>query len=197
MNQSTLFLVNSFMLGLGLSMDAFSVSIVNGLNEPNMRKKKAVLIAAVYAFFQAIMPLAGWFLTHSFLTVFTMFEPVIPWIALALLLFIGIKMILTGRAPDEQSETDSSICLSGRLLVMQGLATSIDALSVGFTIAGYGVASALVCSLIIAVVTFAVCLTGVLIGKRAGVILAGKANIMGGAVLIAIGLEIFLTGIQR
>ena len=187
------FFINSILLGVGLAMDAFSVSLANGLNDPCMKNRKITLVSGTFAFFQMLMPLTGWFLVHSFLGWFTAFEKFIPYVALALLAFIGGKMIKEGLGGEE----DETVCrsLSFGLLIVQGIATSIDALSVGFTIASYGVFEAFVSSFIIGAVTFFICFSGVVIGKKFGNHLAGKASIFGGIILIIIGLEIFITGI--
>ena len=183
----------SALLGVGLAMDAFSVSLANGLNEPYMRKKKMVGIAGAFAFFQALMPMVGWFCVHTLVKYFQAFEGWIPWIALILLLFIGGKMLLEGM---KNEETDACVSKLGVItLLIQGIATSIDALSVGFTIADYDLTRAVICAAIIAIVTFIICMAGVIIGKKVGTKLSGKANMLGGIILIAIGLEIFITGI--
>jgi len=95
------FFVSSILLGVGLAMDAFSVSLANGLNEPAMKKKRMCAIAGVFAFFQAFMPMTGWLCVHTMLRYFKIFEPMIPWIALGLLAFIGGKMLVEGIRGDE------------------------------------------------------------------------------------------------
>ncbi len=184
---------NSTLLGIGLAMDAFSVSLANGLNEPKMKKIKMLLISALFAFFQAIMPLIGWICIHTIVHYFTFFEKLIPWIALILLAFIGGKMLIDGVKNKPEGQAVSKVSFTG--LIVQGIATSIDALSVGFTIADYDLLSALLCTLIISIVTFVICFAGICIGKKAGTRLSGKAGIFGGIILIIIGVEIFLTGI--
>lgn len=193
MEWSFLFFFNSVLLGVGLAMDAFSVSLANGLNEPEMKKKKMTAVAGVFALFQALMPMAGWICVHTIVQYFRYFEKLIPWIALILLLFIGGKMVYEGI--DNRGEEKKESRLSVAALMVQGVATSIDALSVGFTIAEYGVAMALVCALIIAAVTFVICMIGIFIGKKAGTRLAGRANVLGGIILMGIGIEIFVTGV--
>jgi len=187
------FFITSVLLGAGLAMDAFSVSLANGLNEPCMKKPRMCLIAGIFAFFQALMPLLGWLCVRTIAQTFTAFQKLIPWIALALLCFIGGKMLLDGIRNKEEECGAGAVTFSA--LLVQGVATSIDALSVGFTIAEYGWLMALVCALIIAAVTFAICMGGLLLGRRFGTRLAGKASILGGVILILIGIEIFLTGI--
>lgn len=187
------FVIKSILLGAGLAMDAFSVSMVNGLSNSCMRRHKMVLIAGTFAFFQAIMPLTGWICVQTIVTLFESFEKCIPFIALALLGYIGGKMLYEGIKNEESS------CEGNKLgfftLMMQGVATSIDALSVGFTIADYDWLHATICALIIALVTYILCMIGVMVGKKFGSGLSGKANILGGIILIAIGIEIFVSGV--
>jgi len=190
MQFSFVFIINSILLGVGLAMDAFSVSLANGLNEPSMKKNRMCLIAGVFAVFQAVMPMTGWVCVHTIVQAFSSFEKYIPWIALVLLAYIGGKMIYEGIRNDEESASGK---LGFGALLVQGVATSIDALSVGFTISTYGLVMAIVCAVIIAVVTFIICISGLSLGKKFGVKLAGKANILGGVILIGIGLEIFIS----
>ena len=188
------FVFNSILLGVGLAMDAFSVAMANGIREPKMSGAKMCGIAGIFSVFQGLMPLIGWVCVHTVVQYFSAFETMIPWIALVLLCFIGGKMLLEGiRGGDEESEGPAAAGIG--LLLVQGIATSIDALSVGFTIAEYDLPMALVAALLIAAVTFVICLGGIAIGKKFGTKLAGKASIFGGVILIAIGIEIFLTGV--
>lgn len=187
------FFFNSVLLGVGLAMDAFSVSIANGLNDPKMSLKRALGISGVFALFQALMPMIGWALVHTLVSQFKALEGLIPYVALALLGFIGGKMLYEGLVQKEEECEQRPLCLW--LLIAQGVATSIDALSVGFTIADYTLLPAIVCALIIAAVTFGICFVGVKIGERVGQHFSSKATVMGGAILIFIGLEIFITGI--
>lgn len=196
MEWSLVFFFNSILLGVGLAMDAFSVSLANGLHEPAMKTRRMCKIAGVFAFFQALMPMVGWICVHSIVQWFHAFEKFIPWIALALLLFIGGHMLMEGlKHENEENEKNEQMGVGFAVLMVQGVATSIDALSVGFTIAEYGLLMALVCSLIIAAVTFVICMTGLIIGKKFGTKLSDKASILGGVILIIIGLEIFITGV--
>lgn len=190
MSLDAAFFTTNSLLGVGLAMDAFSVSVANGLNEPDIRMRKTVWIAGVFAFFQALMPMTGWLCVHTILDYFRIFEKFIPWIAFGLLGFIGGKMLADGiRSNGEMA--GAAVGLAG--LLLQGIATSIDALSVGFTIAEYSVSMALLASFVIAAVTFFICVCGVLIGKKAGLKYLGKASVLGGMILIAIGIEIFVT----
>ena len=193
MNLSFTFLVTSFLLGVGLAMDAFSVSLANGLNEPEMKPRKMTFIAGVFAFFQGLMPMIGWVCVHTILQVFEVFEKFIPWIALILLAYIGGKMLMDGIK--NEIETVDACGITLKALMVQGIATSIDALSVGFTIAEYNFVMALICVIIIMVVTYVICFGGLIIGKKFGTKLSNKATIMGGIILILIGLEIFITGV--
>lgn len=186
---------NSILLGVGLAMDAFSVSLANGLNEPCMRKNRMVLIAGVFAVFQALMPLIGWVCVHTVVQYFHAFEKLIPWIALGLLGFIGGKMLKEGLECRHEEFVCKVEGLSLAALMLQGVATSIDALSVGFAIAHYNLVSAVLAAVIIGAVTFVICMGGLAIGKKAGTKLTWKASILGGVILLFIGLEIFITGV--
>ena len=197
MSGSIGFFINSILLGIGLAMDAFSVSIVNALNEPRMHRSRMVKMAGVYAFFQFAMPLIGWIAVHTIVQVFHAFEKAIPWIALVLLLLIGGSMLVEGLrnrgSIDARERAGRRVGTAAGL--MQGVATSIDALSVGFTISEYGIFMALTSALIIAAVTYIICLGGLLIGKKVGEKITNKASILGGIILIGIGIEIFLRGV--
>lgn len=200
MDWNFVFFFNSILLGVGLAMDAFSVSLANGLNEPKMKLGKRVGIAGVFSVFQALMPLIGWICVHTIVQYFQAFEKFIPWIALILLCYIGGKMIFDSFKDDDCGCDKKEMGIAG--LLVQGVATSIDALSVGFTISDYGLAMAIVCALIIAVVTFIICICGVELGRFCATeigkrcqSLSGKFTIIGGIILIIIGLEIFITGV--
>ncbi|MBR5968410.1 MAG: manganese efflux pump [Lachnospiraceae bacterium] len=184
--------LNAILLGIGLAMDAFSVSIVNGLGEPNMKKKKMCIIAGVFAGFQFLMPMIGWICIHTMLEHFNKLQKFIPWIALGLLLFIGIKMIIDGIK--NKAEEEAPVIGFAALLV-QGVATSIDALSVGFTTANYSLIEAFISSVIIGAVTFVICYAGLTLGKKFGVELADRAQIVGGLILSGLGIEIFVKGV--
>ena len=188
-----LFFLNSIFLGVGLAMDAFCVSLANGLAEPDMKLRRICGIAGVFAAFQAFMPMTGWLCVHTIVEYFRAFEKFIPWIALILLVFIGVKMIVEGVKSKGCDEAGAK--LSGGALIVQGIATSIDALSVGFAIAEHTTVMALTSSLIIGTVTFLICVSGLVLGKRFGTKLAGRATIFGGIVLVLIGIEIFVTGV--
>ena len=193
MNLSFGFFFNSILLGIGLAMDAFSVSMANGLHEPGMPKHRMCGIAGVFSTFQFMMPMIGWVCVHTVLQAFEAFEKFIPFIALGLLGFIGGKMLLDSRQEVEEA------CAIRRpgfgALMVQGVATSIDALSAGFTLAEYAAPMALAAAGIIAALTFVLCLAGIQLGKRFGMRLAGKAQILGGVILILIGVKIFVAGV--
>ena len=200
------FFINSIMLGVGLAMDAFSVSLANGFAENKMNKRRMAFIAGIYAGFQFLMPMIGWILVHGALSFFNAFQPFIPWIALILLVFIGGKMLIEGiREKKCSGDGDCANCtntecenyglkksdkIGTKMLLIQGVATAIDALSVGFTISDYTAVMATGASLIIGAVTFVICFAGLKIGTKFGTKLAGNAKILGGIILIAIGIEI-------
>ena len=195
MNWRFVFFFNSVLLGVGLAMDAFSVSMANGLNEPKMKSGRISLIAGCYGFFQFAMPMIGWICVHTIVVYFQKFEKFIPWIALILLLYIGGKMLIEGIKGDDDENSDTEKRLGFGTLIVQGIATSIDALSVGFTIADYGALMAVAASVIIAVVTFGICIGGLIIGKTVGNKISNKATILGGVILIGIGIEIWVRGV--
>ena len=220
MGLTLMFFLNSILFGIGLAMDAFSVSLAAGMNEKQMTPARKLAVAGTFALYQTAMPLIGWLCVHTVADVFTAFQKYIPWIALVLLLFIGGKMLLEGiRAGDNAGTVDDPGSIDGnvdgnvdgirasaaevkagrpltlRTLMLMGLATSIDALSVGFTIAELPFHSALIESVIIGAVTLGICLAGLALGRLLGMKLAARASILGGLILIAIGLEIFITGI--
>lgn len=185
------FFLNSILLGIGLAMDAFSVSLANGLSEPNMKVGRMSLIAGIFAVFQFCMPMIGWICVSTIAQYFVFFQKCIPWIALVLLGYIGAKMLHEGLHHRDSDAPHPAV--DAKTLLMQGIATSIDALSVGFTISGYRLHEALLSCLLIGAVTFLICLAGLAIGRKAGTKLASKSGILGGAILIFIGLEIFIT----
>ena len=189
------FILNTCLLGVGLAMDAFSVSLANGLREPRMGFGKMSIIAGTFAVFQFVMPMTGWICIHTIVEYFRKVERFIPFIGFAVLMWIGLEMILEGVGRKSNDEDDGQRTLSFGKLFVQGVGTSIDALSVGFTIEQYDTGTAVVASLIIGVITFGICLAGTMIGKRFGTKLAKKASILGGVILIAIGFEILLKGV--
>ena len=190
MEWSFLFFFNSALLGVGLAMDAFSVSMANGLHDPQMSRRRGAQIAGTFAIFQAVMPMTGWVCVHTIVELFSSFEKFIPWIALILLGYIGGKMLIEG-IKDE--ETEEAAELSAGVLFMQGVATSIDALAVGvsfsmveLTVPIYAAAALIGCT------TFAISVAGVFVGNLFGARYKNRAEFVGGAILILIGLKILL-----
>ena len=184
-------------LGIGLAMDAFAVSMSNGLKENKMKLKKILLIAITFGIFQGVMPLIGYLVGYSLIEYIDKF---VPWIALALLGFLGIKMIIDGIKEIKDGNKDDDVChcencLSVKVLLVQAIATSIDALSAGLSFSNYKIIDAVIVVSIVAIITTIICIAGVYIGKKFGTKLSKYAAFIGGAVLIIIGLEIFLTGI--
>lgn len=176
-------------------MDAFSVSLANGLNEPDMSFPRMNLMAGVYAFFQFAMPMLGWLCVHTIVNIFTSLLKYIPWVAFFLLLYIGGEMIYDSFKHSSEEEKERERKLKFGKLIVQGIATSIDALSVGFTIVQYTSLFAFISSLIIALTTYIICISGLKIGKKFGTQISSKAGILGGVILIGIGIKILLGGI--
>ncbi|MBP5446028.1 MAG: manganese efflux pump [Acholeplasmatales bacterium] len=183
-----MFILTSILLGIALAMDAFSVSVVNGLNEPNMKSSKKIIIPLVFALFQFLMPLIGYICVYNLAENFKTFADICPYIAFGLLLLIGTKMIIEGIIKKE----DDKIITSIPILLLQGIATSIDALSVGFAIDDYKMYEAIISCIIIGVITFIICFVGVLIGKIIGKKYNGISSIIGGVILIIIGVIILI-----
>ena len=175
-------------------MDAFSVSVANAISDPSMKRHRMLEIAGCFAVFQTLMPLLGWLCVHFVRELFHSFSRFIPWIALILLLFLGGKMLLEGLQKKKEASSEP-VALSFGALLLQGIATSIDAASTGFVISDYTFSYALTASLIIGAVTLLICLGGLFLGRRFGKHLSTRASILGGIILIAIGIEIFLKGI--
>lgn len=184
--------IRSILLGFALAMDACAVSMANGMNEPKMKKHKILIIALFFGLFQGIMPLIGYLIGHAFIS---FIEPFIPWIALVLLSIVGGKMIYEGIKNKEECCSQKEKTLTYGALVIQAIATSIDALSAGLTFANYQLFEALISVLIITVITFIICIIAIFVGRKFGACLGTKAEILGGVILILIGLEIFITGI--
>ena len=189
-----LLILNSIFLGFGLALDAFSVSVADAMANPGMKKRRKFSIALTFAVFQTLMPLIGWICVKTIADKFTIFQKAVPYIALILLAYIGIKMIIESRKGGEE-ENEGVAALTFATLMIQGIATSIDALSVGFSIADYSSLEALVSTLIIGITTFIICIFGLELGKKVGKAFSDKATLFGGCILIIIGLEIFIKGV--
>lgn len=179
-------------LGVALAMDAFAVSMSNGLKENKMKVAKMIVIALTFAIFQAAMPMIGYLIGHAFINYIS---KLIPYIALALLGFLGIKMIIDSKKEKKENEDYCELSITYKVLIVQAIATSIDALSSGLAFADYTLIQALISVGIIAIVTFIICFIGIIIGKKFGTKLSNYADILGGIILIIIGLEIFIKGI--
>ncbi len=181
------FYLESILLGIGLAADACAVSMANGLKENKMKVGKMIFIAFMFGFFQALMPTIGYFVGHSFINYV---DDLIPWIALIILCFLGIKMIRDGLKKKEELDLAS---LTIKVIFIQAFATSIDALSVGLTVSNYEVSEALICFGIVALVTFTLSFLSIILGKKFGTKFENKAVIFGGIILIFIGIEIFIS----
>ncbi len=177
-----------FFIGIGLAMDAFSVSVTNGMCIKGINFKKSLLIAFMYALFQFFMPVAGFFAASIFKGYI---ETVDHWVAFVLLFFIGLKMIVEAVEEMKKDGNCEIKELGFKVLTVQAVATSIDALAVGV---GFAALSTPVfsSSVLIGIITFVLCFFGVYIGKKVGGILKGKAEIVGGTVLILIGIKILV-----
>ena len=188
-------ILSSCLLGIGLAMDAFSVSVVNGLNEPEMKPERMLAIAGTFGLFQTAMPLIGWFLVWAAVESFRTIQPWIPRIGAALLFWIGGKMLWDAFRGHEDAEAEKPVTTFGGLMV-QGIATSIDALSVGFTMSEYTLPEAVLEAVIIGVVTLGICMIGLLAGRKIGEKVTRHASVLGGGILVAIGVKILVSSLQ-
>lgn len=185
-------IVQSLFLGMGLAMDASAVSMTNGMKFPKMTIKKTLLIAFMFGLFQGVMPMLGYFLGSAFTKFLTQFT---PWIALGLLSIIGGKMLSEGIKHNSKDDDEEVESLTFKVLLIQAIATAIDALSVGVILIDYKIHEMFIAVAIIALVTFIFSLSSVFLGKKFGTLLKSKAEIIGGLILIGIGLEIFISGV--
>lgn len=183
-------LLEIFLIGIGLSMDAFAVAICKGLAMPDkVDRKGALLIALYFGVFQAVMPTLGWLLGSQFARYVTRLA---PWIAFVLLAWIGGNMIRESLSKEEREEEETGSVSHKELLVL-AVATSIDALAVGVTFSMLELAvSIAVAVILIGCTTFVISLAGVYVGNVFGAKYKSKAEFVGGAILILIGVKILL-----
>ncbi len=183
-------LLEIFLIGIGLSMDAFAVAICKGLAMPDkVDRKGALLIALYFGVFQAVMPALGWLLGSQFARYVTQMA---PWIAFVLLAWIGGSMIRESLSKEEKEEAEMGAVSHKELLVL-AVATSIDALAVGVTFSMLELAVSIDAAVaLIGCTTFVISLGGVYVGNVFGARYKGKAEFVGGAILILIGVKILL-----
>lgn len=180
--------IELLLVAIGLSADAFAVSVTNGMSVKNIKLSLAFLTALTFGIFQGVMPVIGYFLGSTFTNLISKYDHII---ALVLLGFIGVKMIKDSFKDEDEHNNASAIKLTFGAIMLQGVATSIDALAVGVSFAAMSVnivsAAAFIC-----IVTFVLSFIAVFIGKKFGDLLNNKAEIIGGLILIGIGLKIFI-----
>ncbi len=181
--------ITIILLSFGLAMDAFAVSVTNGMCFKKFKRKEAFATALTFGLFQAIMPLIGYGVGSTFLETISFLD---HWIALFLLGAIGINMIMEGvksyRNPDNFCRTET---FTLKLLLAQGIATSIDALAVGISFA-VTKTDIVLAAASIGIITFFCSLFGIFLGKKFDSLLKEKAEIFGGFILLIIGLRIFI-----
>lgn len=186
--------ITAILLGLGLAMDACAVSTTDGLTEPNMKKNKMFLISGMFGLFQMLMPMIGYLavtvFSHTLGEKFTrIFQYFVPYLALIILSYLGIKLIIDSFKKENIEEK----ILTFSMIFIQAIATSIDALSVGVVISNLIMFEAMITFLIIGIITFIICLLAIIIGKKFNTIFSSKAGIVGGTILIFIGFNIFFS----
>lgn len=208
------FFAGSILLGAALAMDAFGVTVAAAIDEHDMRLRGGLLMALVFGIFQFAMPVFGWILVRFFYDRFLTVTKIVPYAACFVLVILGVRMILKSirekrnrdkkdigemhvkadplaMAPEFSPESGTGIT---KLLVL-GVATSVDALSAGLAMASYAASAAITGALIIGIVTFIICLAGAFLGKKIGIIVAGRASVLSGIILIALGIENLLRNV--
>lgn len=183
-------MIEVILLGIALAMDALAVSIVNGIKYKNYGKKEMLLASLSFGVFQALMPLLGYLVFTPFIKYV---EKIDHWIVLILLGYIGIDMIKDSFEKDEDIK-EKSEDFTIKVLLVESIATAIDALSVGVTLPNLAVNPYMSC-LIIGICTTAICVIGHMLGKKIAMLLKNKALFLGGVILIVIGLKEVLSGI--
>ena len=186
------FIISSVLFGLGLAVDAFLISLAGGMNEPNAKRGKIFASALVFALFQFIAPMTGWICVRALAERFLFFNECLSCIALAVLLFLGIKMLVEGLRKSGKEETPAKLGIGA--LYIRAMVSSVDALSMGFTIAEYSWQTALTASAIIAAITFIAYAAGFFIGRKFGTKFSDKAMVIGGILFIVMALEVFFRG---
>lgn len=188
--------IDCILTSISMSVDAMTVNATNGLTEKNMSKLKMILISLSFGIFQFVMPTIGYFIGYSFKDEL---ENLIPWIAFALLLLLGIKSFIDwfkefrARKKDEEEIKEKKISLLD--IFVQSVATSIDALCIGFVYLSYSISNALIVFMIIGIVTFTLSFLCVFLAKQIAGPLEKWAGLIASVVFIAIGIKILLEGI--
>ena len=193
MNGWLSFIISSILFGLGLAVDAFLISLAGGVNEPNAKRGKILASALVFALFQLAAPLIGRLCVRTVAERFLFFKECLSGIALAVLLFLGIKMLVEGLRQSKSKDEEKPKSGIGALLLSAAV-SSVDALSMGFTIAEYSLWTAVAGAGIIAAITFSAYTAGFFIGRKFGTRLADKAMVIGGILFIVMALEVFIRG---
>ena len=176
--------IEVFLIGIGLSMDAFAVCATNAVVYKNTDKKRGFIMAVCFGVFQAVMPTIGYFLGSAFSDYIKALDHII---ALILLAFIGVKMIIDAFKGESVGQK-----ITLPMIIVQGIATSIDALAVGISFAALQSIRIFPAVALIGLTTFVLCVIALIVGKRFGKLLNNKAQLVGGLILISIGIKIFV-----
>lgn len=186
----------AILLGIGLAMDAFGISISHGFKDPSIKLIKVLAIALTFGIFQGIMPTVGWAIVYGFSSIDSfskIFKQIVPPLAFIILTFIGLSMI-RNCVKKKEDQVDSNNKSFFALLLLQGIATSIDALSSGLAMTNYSIQEVFLSVAIIVVITFCFCFSGVFLGKHFGTKFGSKSELIGGIILIFVGLIILIKG---
>ena len=187
-----MFFTDVFFIAVALAMDAFAVSVATGISQSGINRRRSVALSGTFGAFQMIMPMIGWLIVSVSVRLVSVIEKAVPWIAAAVLILLGIKMICESFKQDG-GETAVKPGIAGALYA--ALMTSIDALSVGPTMAEMSFLYVLTESAVIGIVTFAVCLAGFFAGRKIGGIAERRSGLIGGIILILVGIRFFIGGV--
>lgn len=189
--------LSDFLVSVSMAVDCMTIGATDGIQEPDMKLRKSLLIAFFFGLFQGVMPVIGYFIGYGFKGVL---EKYIPWIAFALLTFLGIKNIVEWIKERKEEKTEATEVkevkkLTLPTILLQSVATSIDALSIGFVYLDSEIFDAMMVFLLIGVVTFILSFIALLLGKKIGSFLEKWAGLLAGIVFLIIGIKILLEGV--
>lgn len=194
MNFDILFFINSIFLGMAFSANAFAFCLKHGNKYKDLDVKQTNFYSGIYTSVQFGLAFFGCILAYIFIKIFPAFESMVPGISVVLLFYVGGKLFLSAYRWSEPN-SEETITLSNKVIALQGVACSIDTISVGFVFYYYGLARALLGCFIMAIFNFIICKQGFFHGKNFGVYRTQRGYVLGGVILVIIGIELFIKGI--
>ena len=187
-------IINSFLLAIGLGVDSFSISLVNGISYPNLNKQDHFIQSFIFGICQSIMPFTGYLLLVYFSNKLSILKTVSPYVSLVLLSYLGVKLILESFKNNEIEKANQKLTIF--TLILQGIATSIDAVSCSFSMISLTMLEAIIEIVIIGIVTIGVSYLALNLGKEIGKKIEKYSQLIGGIILILIGIILFIKGIK-